>query len=270
MQGDCLEKMKEIESGSVDMVLADPPYGTTMCKWDAVIPLEPMWAELRRIIKHNAAIVMTACQPFTTDLIYSNRKMFRYTWVYHKSNDTGFLNCWRMPMRAHEDVLVFYSKLPTYNPQIKDRPKKNIRRWPAARKGNETVENVVYDKSSTIYGKYSSTKSRTLPKGKSMPNSIIKFNREVGLHPTQKPVPLMEYLIKTYTNKGETVLDFTMGSGTTGVASKHLNRDFIGIELDNKYFAIAEERINKAVRNEHEKHKNVLETIASKMFNNKK
>ena len=228
MKGDCLERMKEIPSGSVDMVLTDPPYGTTACKWDSIIPLEPMWEQLRRVIKTNGAIVMTASQPFTTTLISSNMKMFRYDLKWCKSQGTGFYNANRMPLRAHEDILVFYKKLPEYNPQKTEGK-------PYTHKRGSSSD--VYQGKGLIV-----TENNT---GDRHPLSWRVFKKDKNkLHPTQKPVALMEYLIKTYTNEGETVLDFTMGSGTTGVAAKNLNRDFIGIELDETYFNIAKARIN--------------------------
>ena len=231
MHGDCLERMKEIESGSVDMILADCPYGTTACKWDSIIPLEPMWEQLKRVIKPNGAIVMTASQPFTSVLVCSNLKMFKYSMVWKKSQSTGHLNAWRMPMRAHEDLVVFYNKPPTYNPELTPKPAKNIR----------PVTNRT--KTTDCYGSHKLDAHRC-PPDKTMPNSILEFNNaQGGLHPTQKPVALMEYLLKTYTNEGETVLDFTMGSGTTGVACVNLNRKFIGIELDENYFEIGKKRI---------------------------
>ena len=234
IHGDCLEKMKDIPDGSVDMILADPPYGTTSCKWDSIIPLEPMWEQLKRVIKPNGAIVMTASQPFTAALVMSNPKLFKYSLVWKKSQSTGHLNAWRMPMRAHEDILVFYKRLPTYNPEIKDKPKENIR--PITNRTKHT----------DCYGAHK-LDSHKCPPNKTMPNSILQFNNAQGnQHPTQKPVALMEYLIKTYTNEGETVLDFTMGSGTTGVACVNTNRSFIGIELDDNYFKIAQERIANA------------------------
>ena len=234
MLGDCLECMKEIPEGSVDMILTDPPYGTTACKWDSIIPLEPMWEQLKRIIKPSGAIIMTAAQPFTTVLIASNINQFKYCWVWEKSQATGFLNAWKMPLKATEDVCVFYSKLPTYNPELADKNPKNIR--PAS---NRT-------KLSDCYGKFDLTKHKC-PADKSMPKTIIKFNNAQGaLHPTQKPIALMECLIKTYTNESETVLDFTMGSGSTGVAAKNLNRKFIGIEMDENYFNIAKNRIENS------------------------
>jgi len=229
MQGDCLERMKEIESGSISMILADPPYGTTACKWDSIIPLEPMWKQLKRIIKPNGAIVMTASQPFTTTLIASNMKMFKYCWVWEKQQPTGFLDARRKPMKAHEDICVFYSVPPVYNPQgLVAVQVKNSRKNKAG---------------SGVYGAVSS--DEYVQKEGNFPRSVLKIGRVTHgqVHPTQKPVALMEYLIKTYTNEGETVLDFTMGSGTTGVAARNLGRKFIGIELDEGYFQTAKERI---------------------------
>jgi DNA modification methylase len=231
MQGDCLEKMKEIPDGSVDMVLADPPYGTTACKWDSIIPLELMWEQLKRVIKPNGAIVMTASQPFTSVLITSNLKMFKYDLVWCKSQGSGHLNANKRQLRAHEDILVFYNKQPTYNPQ-----KTSGKPYPD-KIGDNSLKSDVYGKQRLIVAE-----NKT---GDRHPFSWKLFKRDKGrLHPTQKPVALMEYLIKTYTNEGETVLDFTMGSGTTGVACKNIYRKFIGIELDEEYFKIAQDRIS--------------------------
>jgi site-specific DNA-methyltransferase (adenine-specific) len=231
IQGDCLEEMAKLELGSIDMVMTDPPYGTTACKWDSIIPLEPMWEQLKRLIKPNGAIVMTASQPFTTTLIASNMKMFKYCWVWDKKQGTGFLNAKKQPLRSCEDVVVFYGKQCTYNPQMRTgfKPYK-------CKQGATKTQN---------YGKQ--TGAITISNGDRYPLSRIEFLRDSNKqHPTQKPVALMEYLIKTYTNECETVLDFTMGSGTTGVACKNLNRNFIGIEKDPEYFKIAEERIASA------------------------
>jgi len=236
VQGDCLEVMKDIPDGSVDMVLADPPYGTTACKWDSIIPLEPMWEQLKRITKEKGAIVMTASQPFTSALVMSNPKMFKYDWVWRKPKGTGHLNAKKMPMRDKEDILVFYSKPCTYNPQFtKGDPYKN--------KAGDPVKTTSMTDS---YGNY--TNFRYNNEGKRYPRQVQEFPvvERGTVHPTQKPVALMEYLIKTYTNEGDTVLDFTMGSGTTGLACKNLNRDFIGIELDEEYFKIAQQRINNS------------------------
>ena len=225
MKGDCLERMKEIQSGSVDMVLADTPYGSTNCAWDSIIPLEPMWEQLKRIIKPNGAIVMTASQPFTSILGASNINDLRYSWVWEKSAATGHLNAKKIPMKNHEDVLVFYRRQPTYNPQGIQKFGKVTRRG-----GNG--------------GCYGDSGRENLQEFTNYPRTIQKFASEgKTVHPTQKPVTLMEYLIKTYTNENETVLDFTFGSCTTGVACKNTNRKFIGIELDDHYFEIGKNRI---------------------------
>lgn len=221
--GDCLEVMKAIPDGSVDMVLADPPYGTTACKWDSIIPLEPMWEQLKRIIKPNGAIVMTASQPFTTALIGSAVDIFKYSWVWEKSLKVGFQNANRRPLKKHEDVCVFNTK--SYNPQ-------GLMPY-----GKENKRSSVGEFSSGV------NEQKYTQKYTNYPDSVLRFASQVGLHPTQKPVALMEYLIKTYTNEGEKVLDFTMGSGTTGVACVNTNRSFIGIELDKNYFDIASARI---------------------------
>lgn len=233
MQGDCLEKMKEIESGSVDMVLTDPPYGTTACKWDSIIPLEPMWEQLKRIIKPNGAIVMTASQPFTTTLIASNMKMFKYEWIWEKPIGTNFFNAKHQPLKVHENIVVFSKMASSYS------KKGSMNYSPQKIKGK--YYNCVQGDSAHKY--HQEMGGHVSKSDERFPKSVIKNNVERGLHPTQKPVALMEYLIKTYTNEGETVLDFTMGSGTTGVAAKKLNRSFIGIELDEGYFQIAKDRI---------------------------
>jgi len=235
MRCDCLELMTDIPGGSVDMVMSDPPYGTTNCKWDSIIPLEPMWAQLKRVIKPNGAIVMTASQPFTTILISSNMAMFKYCWVWEKSQAVGHLNAYKMPMKNIEDVVVFYAKHPLYNPRLNDKPAENIR--PETRVRKHT----------SCYGPHTKESTRKIPLDKTLPGQIIRFNNcQDNQHPTQKPVILIEYLIATYTNEGETVLDFCMGSGTTGVAALNLNRSFIGIEKDATYFEIAEARIARA------------------------
>lgn len=223
MQGNCLERMKEIPDGSIDLVLTDPPYGTTACKWDSIIPLEPMWEQLKRVIKPNGAIVMTASQPFTTMLIASNMDMFKYCWVWKKTKPTGHLNSKKQPLRTYEEVIVFYKKQCCYNPQ-----------------GITPTNKIVSRTNRGNYGDCSKTTRQTFT---GYPRNLVEFPSVDGTHQTQKPVALMEYFIKTYTNEGDTVLDFTMGSGTTGVACKRLNRNFIGIELDQGYFDIAKERI---------------------------
>lgn len=232
MQGDCLERMKEIPDGSVDMILTDPPYGTTACKWDSVIPFEPMWEQLKRVIKPNGAIVMTASQPFTTTLIASNMREFRYSLVWDKVGTTGFQTAKVMPLRRHEDICVFYRAKPTYNPEME------VRGAPRKKGGSKTDN-----------GCYGDLRSAESFNNEYYPTSIIQVSNasKKGLvHPTQKPVALMEYLIKTYTNEGETVLDFTAGSFTTGVACINTNRKGIMIEKDPHYFKIGSERVEKA------------------------
>jgi site-specific DNA-methyltransferase (adenine-specific) len=242
MCGDCLEIMQLIPDGSVDMVLADPPYGTTACKWDTVIPLEAMWAQLKRVIKPNGAILMTAGQPFTTTLISSNIKMFKYCWVWEKSKVSGFTNAKNKPLNTTEDVVVF-SKGTCANKSIKRMvyfPQDLVR-------CNKKVLNMHRDTSGTIGNRPSRTESYTQEFTK-YPKNIIRIASEgKTVHPTQKPVALMEYLIRTYTNERDSVLDFTMGSGTTGVACVNTGRKFIGIELDQGYFDIAKERIYGAI-----------------------
>ncbi len=231
--GDCLKVMPQIPDGSVDMILADPPYGTTACKWDSIILLEPMWEQLKRVIKPNGAIVMTASQPFTTTLIASNMKMFKYCWVWEKSQAVGHLNAYKMPMKNIEDVCVFYTKLPTYNPELRDKPAENIRPETKVRKQTQ------------CYGSHAKESTRRIPLDKTLPNQILRFNNcQENCHPTQKPIALMEYLIKTYTNQGELVLDFACGSGTTCVAAARLERRFIGIEQDEKYCEIGRKRLD--------------------------
>ena len=229
---DCLEGMKRIPDSSVDMILCDLPYGTTACKWDEVIPFDLLWEQYKRIIKDNGAIVLTASQPFTTKLIASNYEMFRYSWVWEKSYSTGFMNANKMPLKNIEDVTVFYKRLPTYNPQgIIEVNKKQVRKK---------------DKKTTIYNDMGLKEGSYTQKYTNYPKQIIKTTtKEKTIHPTQKPVPLFEYLIKTYTNEGETVLDNCMGSGTTAIACLNTNRNFIGFELDGGYFDMATKRIEE-------------------------
>ena len=237
IQGDCLEKMKDIPDGSIDAIITDPPYGTIACKWDAIIPLEPMWEQYRRIAKKNAAIVLTASQPFTTALIASNLKEFKYCWVWDKVKPSSGLHAKRQPLRQHEDIVVFGTGNVKYNPQLED-AKERTDKPRAANNGEAFGGKVVLRQHSNG--------------GKKYPRSVLAIsnaNQHGRVHPTQKPVALMEYLIRTYTNEGETVLDNCMGSGTTGVACINTNRNFIGIELDEKYFKIAQDRINQAVVN---------------------
>lgn len=244
-QGDCLEVMKMIPDNSIDLVLCDPPYGTTHCEWDKALDLDALWKEYRRICKEHCAILLFSAQPFTSELIMSNRKDFRYEIIWEKTQPSGFLNAKRMPLRNHENIVVFYQKLPTYNP-IKHKAKnpKTIGR----KKVNGTQAKQY---NSYITGRYEWTET-----GERMPTDVIQFSNWNGArfgdtskavkHSTTKPVPLLEYLIKTYSNEGDMVLDNTMGSGSTGVACVNTNRDFIGIELTEHFFGIAYERINEA------------------------
>ena len=232
--GNCLEQMKNIPDHSIDLILADPPYGTTACKWDSIIPLEPMWEQLKRIIKPNGAIVMTASQPFTTILVSSNMKRFKYCWVWEKEQGVNFQLAKKQPLKTHEDVCIFYSSQPTYNPQ-------GLIDCSINKSNKGKGGNLGHCSSETKRDEYKQTK-------RGYPRTIQKFSRDRGLHPTQKPVALMEYLIKTYTNEGDLVLDFTMGSGSTGVAAVNTSRKFIGIELDDGYFKIAQDRIEQAQR----------------------
>ena len=238
MQGDCLERMKEIPRGSVDAIICDPPYGATACKWDSIIPLEPMWEQLKRVIKPNGAIVMTASQPFTTALISSNMKMFKYEWIYEKTNPKGFLSARNRPLTAHENVCVFSNGAHVYYPQ----------KWKIPEHLRTKRKHATSKTSGEVYG--AREIKRWDDDGSRFPTSVIGFSNRVGrsenYHPTQKPVALMEYLIKTYTNEGETVMDFTCGSGTTGVACANTGRKFIGIELDLNYFNIALDRIEQS------------------------
>lgn len=245
-QGDCLERMKEIPDGSVDMVLTDPPYGTTACKWDSVIPLEPMWEHLRRVIKLNGAILLFCSQPFTTNLIQSNLKQFKYCWVWKKTKAVGFQHAKNKPMKILEDIAVFSQSPVGHKSQIGNR------RMKYNPQGITCVgEKVVSDKwHGNMMGARPNQVGRKYRAFTGYPNEILEFKQPIGkqsIHPTQKPVALMEYLIKTYTNEGETVLDFTMGSGTTGVACVNTDRNFVGIELDKEYFELSQNRIQGAL-----------------------
>ena len=240
IQGDCLEKMKDIPDGSVDMVLADPPYGTTACKWDNVIPFDLMWERLNKLIKDNGAIVLFGSEPFSSALRMSNIKNYKYDWVWEKDKGTNFAISNKQPLRKTENISVFYKKQPFYDSQGDklDKPYKHTLPIFKSKSSNGAGEHNLNEDGTRKYVHYTHSKK----------HNLIYFSRESqinSLHPTQKPLPLIEYLIKTYTNEGETVLDFTMGSGTTGVACKNLNRNFIGIELDSEYFKIAEKRINE-------------------------
>lgn len=233
--------MRQIEAGSVDMVLTDPPYGTTQNKWDAVIPFDAMWDRILKVGKQYAIFAFTASQPFSSALVMSQPKLFKHEWVWIKNRGSNFANTVREPMKEHEQVLVFSRGKWVYNKQMQERTGGGLDLIGKTIKGQTTpTEN---------YGKFTGWKTDSLSPMR-VPSSWQKFNTACGKekvgHPTQKPVALMEYLIKTYTNEGDTVLDFTMGSGTTGVACANLNRKFIGIELDEKYFEIASNRIKEA------------------------
>lgn len=225
--------MREIETGSVDMILCDLPYGTTSCKWDSIIPFDELWEQYDRIIKDNGAIILTADEPFTSQLINSNIKNFRYKWIWEKPYSTGFMNANKMPLKNVEDVLVFYKRLPLYNPQgVKPINKKQIRKK---------------DKETTIYNDMGLKEGEYTQKFTNYPKQIIKTSKkDTGFHPTQKPTELFEYIIKTYTNEGETVLDNCIGSGTTAVACINTGRSFIGIEKETEYIEIANKRIEEA------------------------
>jgi site-specific DNA-methyltransferase (adenine-specific) len=238
MLGDCLALMSQLEPGSVDLVLADLPYGTTACRWDSVIPFGPLWAHYRRLLKPDGAVVLTACQPFSTKLINSNPKWFRYELVWDKVSTTGFLDANRRPMRRHELVLVFSPKAPPYRPQFE--PGEPYR---TTRKG-KAIE-VLGNKKATLQDR------ETVNLGRRYPTSIIRFSNStfaVGrkVHPTQKPLALMDYLVRTFSDAGDLVLDNTMGSGTTGEACQRAGRRFVGIEADPGYFELATRRLDAA------------------------
>lgn len=239
MHGDCLELMKDIPDGSVDMILCDLPYGTTACKWDTVIPFATLWEQYKRVAKRNAAIVLFGAEPFSSMLRVSNMKCFKYDWLWEKDKATGHLNAKKQPMRNIEAISVFYTQQCTYNPQFYLKELKNIR--PSTTKRTN----------SDVYGDIMADSVRGIPITMGYPKQTLRFPSQFGggiasFHPTQKPVALMEYLIRTYTNEGETVLDNCMGSGTTGVACVNTGRSFIGIEQDDKYFDIARQRIEEA------------------------
>jgi len=240
LQGDCLDLMKTIPDGSIDMVMCDLPYGTTACKWDSVIAFEPLWAQYRRVCKKNAAIVLTASQPFTSVLGASRIDMLQYSWYWQKTRATGHLNAKKRPMKDIEDVLIFYCSQPTYNPQgLVHSPRK------VQNSASDMARGVSTDACATVTGGI--TAKEYEQEFTNYPRQVLAFPSEGGTkHPTQKPVALMEYLIKTYTNHGEIVLDNTMGSGTTGVACMNIGRRFVGIERDPDYFKIAESRIHEA------------------------
>ncbi len=237
--GDCLEIMKNIPDKSIDMVLCDLPYGTTRNKWDIIIPFEPLWKQYNRIIKDKGAIVLFGNGLFSAELMTSNKKMWRYNLIWQKTQPTGFLNANKMPLRNHEDILVFYKQLPTYNPQKTQGHTRKV----------STTKHKLNCRKTENYGDYNLVSYDSTER---FPCSVVKFAKDIqksALHPTQKPIALLEYLIKTYTNEGDTVLDNCMGSGSTGVATINTNRYFIGIELDKNYYEIARNRIIKTALN---------------------
>lgn len=230
--GDCLIESDKIESGSVDLILTDLPYGTTACKWDIIIPFYDLWKIIKRILKPNGVFITTASQPFTSFMIMSNLDWFKYELIWHKSHPTGFASSKKRTMKYHENILIFYNKQPTYNPQMtKGKPN----HWNINKAGTVSNSQPKLGEIKNVNG------------DNKFPNSVMYFNcpnRNGILHPTQKPILLLEYLIKTFSNENDLVVDLTMGSGSTGVACKNTNRSFIGIEKDENYFKIAEQRIN--------------------------
>ena len=231
--GDCLDLLPTIADDSIDLLLVDLPYGTTACKWDSIIPLDKLWEQYNRVCKEDAAMVFTAAQPFTTVLAASNIKNLKYEWIWEKPQGTNPMNAKVMPLKSHENILVFYRKKPTYNPQM----------WYSTPYSGFKSDTA---KIGEVYGKAQS-KHRDNPDGSRYPKTVLKFKQEKGLHPTQKPVALMEYLIETYSNPGDTVLDNTMGSGTTGVACVRTDRNFVVMESDAEYTNLAQERIYNTV-----------------------
>jgi len=233
LQGDCLNLMNDIPDGSIDMILCDLPYGTTACKWDTVIPFDKLWANYERIIKSNGAIVLTAQTPFDKVLGSSNLKLLKYEWIWQKTHPTGHLNSKKMPMKSHENILVFYKKLPVYNAiktegHIQKKAKKSKDKSQIY--GKQNAEGITYDSTERY------------------PLSVIVFSsdkQKQSLHPTQKPVALFEYLIKTYTNEGDVVLDNCAGSGTTAIACQNTNRNYILMEQEEKYIDVINDRVLK-------------------------
>ena len=228
--GDCLEIMQTMPNNSVDLILCDLPYGTTACKWDTIIPFKDLWEQYKRIIKENGAVVLFGTEPFSSELRHSNLKMFRYDWIWNKNRFVNFAAAKKQALKIHEIISVFYKKQCTYNPQGVIEINKTIRQGSV---------------SSEIIGKQGRKREYTQTMT-NYPKSILNFKSEMGLHPTQKPVALLEYLIKTYTNEYDMVLDNCMGSGSTGVAAVNTGRRFIGIEKEKKYYDIARQRIENA------------------------
>lgn len=237
IQGDCLDAMADLPDGSVDLVFCDLPYGTTVNTWDSRIPLDRLWTHWHRLSKPDTPVLLFGQQPFASTLVMSNPKEFRYEWIYEKTNATGFLNARKMPLKAHESILVFYRRLPVYHPQF--------------------TEGEPYCKSQGLHSSSNYRKLdirvKTYSDGRRYPRDVLTFRNvswgpDRRLHPTQKPLDLVEYMVRTYTDPGDTVLDCCMGSGTTGVACVNTGREFVGIELDGNYFQTAENRIEAAAR----------------------
>jgi len=242
-KGDCLELMKQLEDGSIDMVLADLPYGTTRNKWDTIIPLEPLWEEYWRVLKSTGIVCLTASQPFTSTLIMSQVKYFKHEWIWIKNRGSNFANTVREPMKEHEQVLVFSKGKWTYNKQMQERT------GAGAARAKYSVEHKTQTKN---YNKFSGRKHHTISKLR-VPSSWQKFNIDTSrLHPTIKPLPLFEYMIKTYTDEGDTVLDNTMGSATTAIACINLNRNFVGMEIEEEYYQTAVQRVNEHRKSDEE------------------
>lgn len=253
VQGDCLEKMKDIPDKSIDFIICDLPYGTTKCKWDVVIPFDKLWEQYNRIVKPNSCIALFGNEPFSSALRLSNLLSYRYDWYWQKDKAANFLFGNKMPLKVIEIISVFYNSQPTYNPQKEINPKGISKRHlsPNPSKISKNVKEIMGDSwRETKMDETQNYHGKNYEADKLLPKQLIYFSREQRnkVHPTQKPVTLAEYLIKTYTNENETVLDNCMGSGTTGVACKNLNRNFIGIELLDEYFKIAENRINENCR----------------------
>ena len=244
-QGDCLDLMPDIEDGSIDMVMADPPYGTTACAWDSIIPLEPMWKQLKRVIKKDGCIALFGNEPFSSNLRISNLDQYKYDWIWQKHKPSNFFLVKKQPLKYHEFIHVFYKKQSLYNPQMVERKSERIKQGIDKNYVGVSINKGKLNSLKTVWRNFNK-----YDPDKKMPSTILKINavqsnsREKVDHPTQKPVALIEYLIKTYTNEGETVLDFCVGSGTTLVACKNLDRNGIGIEKYPKEFEIAKERIN--------------------------
>ena len=243
IQGDCLEIMKEIPDNSIDAIITDLPYGSTKNRWDIVIPFDKLWKEYERIIKKNGAIILFGSGMFTSECMMSNPKLWRYNLIWQKTTPTGFLNAKKMPLRSHEDIMVFYKKLPTYNPQKTNGHKRKV----------SLAKHKINCKKTEDYGDH---KFVNYDSTERYPTSILKFKtdkQKCAYHPTQKPVALLEYLIKSYSNEGEIILDNCFGSCSTGVACVNTNRKFIGIENDENYFQVGQCRIKKAIDNKNGK-----------------